>query len=171
MENLGMFVICVVLIAIILEAIFLSKKGSKNCEYDERQELARGKAFRAAYFTILGYLVVSELVTSILDRPWCDSFTNLGYGVSISAVVFAMVCIMKDAYVGFNQKAARNIAMLAVIGAFNIMLGIFALIDKQDYISDDKLTTIPVNLPIGIVLIIISITLFIKTQLAKKEAD
>lgn len=171
MKDTGFFLICVTMIIIISAIAFSAKKGKMNSEFDERQELARGKAFRAAYFTLLGYLVISEIISSSLNREWCNGITNLGFGVSISLTVFAMVCIIKDAYIGFNQKTIRNIVIQITIGVFNMFFGICSLIENHEYVTDDTITSIPLNLPMGVLLIVVAITLFIKTLHDRSEAE
>lgn len=171
MKDVYFFVICITIITIIAAILTVRKKGGMYCEYDERQELARGKAFRAAYFTLIIYFTISELITDSLNKEWCNDLSNLGYGVCLSAAVFAMVCIMKDAYVGFNQNAIRNVVILVSIGIFNVLLGISSFIHKHDYVTDDVLVSIPINLPIGVLLIAVALTLFIKSQHDKNEAE
>lgn len=112
---------CAVAFAAFFFFIFIitkSKKKSKNAEYDERQVIARGKAFRAGYFTQMiyfsWYLVANTFEFEFL-RAYSIAF--IFAGIVIGTAVFTVSSIRNDAYcrVGENGKAQVSLSALAVI--------------------------------------------------------
>lgn len=153
----------------ILAVIFIVAVAAKSVaqgDYDERQEIARGSAFRYAYFTLILYFIISELTSYYLQHNWCNGLTNVICGICLSAVVFGAIAIWKDAYVKLNQKAKNNAAIMGAIGFLNVIQGIISLIDK-----DPGPVSIPINLSIGVCLLFLAVFSIIKTKMDKNEEE
>lgn len=169
MKEFIRFLLVLTVIAIIVGACII--KGNMKMEYDERQKLARGKAFRAAYFVLLAYFVLDQIVKIFLGHDWCDSTSGLGLGVSLSITVFGIVSVLNDAYVGINQNVVKNTAILGVVGMLNVILGAKSLIDTKNIIVHGVLTSVPLNLTIGAALVIVAITLIIRNKCVKQQEE
>ncbi|MBQ9624621.1 MAG: hypothetical protein IJR47_00800 [Clostridia bacterium] len=83
--------------------LFRRKSLSEEAQYDERQRIARGVAFKYAYWTLLLYIALYAVV-DLSGFRFCETFTGIIIGVTLSLGVFACTAIMKDAYVGINQN-------------------------------------------------------------------
>ncbi len=152
--------------------IILRRIGKAPCEYDERQEKARGKAFKAAYFTLLVYLCVYgvfELATGII---WCDTFTGVMIGICVSVSVFACMCIWNDAYISFRQKPIYYIALFSFLSLLNFFLA-FMRGYKEGFVKNGMLQTQSTNLIVGVMLFFVLMVYIAKliTDKRKQEAS
>ena len=112
----------VILVSLAIRKFLLNKGGRKH-EYDERQLAARGRAYAIAYFTLLAYLAV-WLVLSSLDLPFFPGTGAILLGLLLSITVFVAYSIFHDAYF---RASERPTAWLWVIGAaslLNLVIGI-----------------------------------------------
>lgn len=144
---------------------FLCKKDS----FDERQMIARGKAFQIAFFTLAGYVVVLAFIAEMYKASVLLSVGGLWLGIMISLLVFAITCILKDAYMSLyeNAKGVLILFVLAALLNFGITAGNIAHGTKL--IEDNKLSGSSINLMIGIIFIIISAVFAGKLLYDKKQ--
>lgn len=102
-----------------------SKKGDevKN-QFDERQELVRGKGFKYGFFTMM-IANAALLVLNILEIPL---FSNMEVAMTASIVigvsVFASYCIWNDGYFALNENRKSLLIMFGLIGVLNLVIGI-----------------------------------------------
>ena len=68
------------------------KRTIKHNKFDERQMLARGKAFRAAYIVLVSYLAVYAFI-DLLVIVWSDGFTGILIGICLSVTVFVVLLL------------------------------------------------------------------------------
>lgn len=130
--------------------------GCKNCKesYDERQMIARGQAYKTAFFTLMFYMCIVSFISEFSGNPLLMSFTGIWIGVCLSIIVFAIVCIIKDAYMSLYENAKGIIMMFLVVGISNIVIGILNL-EKQPMIENEALSIHCINLIVGITFLII----------------
>ncbi len=164
---LGVFV--AVAAALLIYWLIKRKTGKDVWKYDERQELARGKAFKAAYFVLLGYLLVYGLFSLATGIEWCDTFTGVIIGACISAAVFAIVCIFNDAYISFRQNPKFITLLFGLLGLFNLLIGIFRGIN-EGFVKDGMLNNQITNIVVGSMLLILLVIYLIKLALDKRKA-
>lgn len=167
---LGFFTgfLLVVIVAVVL-VIILKKNKLFNTKYDERQQLARGKAFKAAFVTLFAYLCISGLFDFIFDIKWADYFVEVFIGICISATVFASISILNDAYLPLRESKKSWIILFSFIGVCNLALGIFNVIDGN-MLTDGILNFHSNNLIIAAVFFII-IGVFIWKNAIDKKTD
>ena len=132
------------------------KFGCKNCKesYDERQMIARGQAYKTAFFTLMFYMCIVSFISEFSGNPLLMSFTGIWIGVCLSIIVFAIVCIIKDAYMSLYENAKGIIMMFLAVGISNIGIGILNL-EKQPMIENEALSIHCINLIVGITFLII----------------
>lgn len=132
------------------------KVGFKNCKesYDERQMIARGQAYKIAFFTLMFYMCIVSFISEFSGNPLLMSFTGIWIGVCLSISVFAISCIIKDAYMSLYENAKGIIMMFLVVGISNIGIGILNL-EKHPIIENDALSIHCINLIVGIMFLII----------------
>ena len=116
-------------------------------DYDERQILARGRAFMWGFFSLMICLMVYGL-TDMLIEPWCDTLTGCIICICVSLIVFAVICIRQDAFAGIGQKRKRNLTVLLVLTAANLLFGVSHIIDG-DLLRDGVLSFRSVSLIVG----------------------
>lgn len=116
-------------------------------DYDERQILARGRAFMWGFFSLMICLMVYGL-TDMLIEPWCDTLTGCIICICVSLIVFAVICIRQDAFAGIGQKRKRNLTVLLVLTAANLLFGVSHIIDG-DLLRNGLLSFRSVSLIVG----------------------
>ncbi len=116
-------------------------------DYDERQILARGRAFMWGFFSLMICLMVYGL-TDMLIEPWCDTLTGCIICICVALIVFAVICIRQDAFAGIGQKRKRNLTVLLVLTAANLLFGVSHIIDG-DLLRDGVLSFRSVSLIVG----------------------
>jgi len=101
------------------------KKNNKNAEYDERQIAARGKAFRAGFFSMMLYfawfMVVSTFELELINRY---NVYFIFAGIVFGTGVFAVIAIKNDAYLKLNTKVGTQLKVMVLITVVNIASGI-----------------------------------------------
>lgn len=132
------------------------KFGYGKCKgsYDERQIIARGQAYKAAFFTLMFYVCMVAFISEFLENPLLMSFAGTWIGVCLSITVFAIVCIIKDAYMSLYENAKGIIMMFLVVGISNVGIGILSL-EKQPIIENKALSIYCINLIVGSMFLII----------------
>ncbi len=96
-------------------------------EYDERQILERGKAFRNGYISLAVAMLVCYFINSGLNHSMIDDFSQLLFCIWVSIVVVSVTMIVRNAYDGIYE--GRNAVVVWVMGAAGIFI-LFAEIIK-----------------------------------------
>ena len=117
-------------------------------DYDERQVLARGRAFKWGFFSLMICLMVYGF-TDMLIEPWCDTLTGCIICICVSLLVFASICIRQDAFAGIWRNRKRNLTVLLVLTLANLLFGVSHIIDG-DLLRDGVLSFRSVSLIVGI---------------------
>jgi hypothetical protein len=73
--------IAVVIVTLIIANI--KRKKNTYTEYDERQILARGKAYKSAFFVLIGYIIACALV-NVLEINWAELSVQMFIGLFLS---------------------------------------------------------------------------------------
>ena len=139
--------IAVVIVTLIIANI--KRKKNTYTEYDERQVLARGKAYKSAFFVLIGYIIACALV-NVLEINWAELSVQMFIGLFLSTAVFVGISIFNDAYftagaeylgIAFGQKnfVTNGIANLDIIPiivmiwaiSIFVMVVIKTIIDKK----------------------------------------
>ena len=146
----------------------LFKLKVMDLTFDERQERARGQAYKYGFWTMLTCLLLYGFSDMVLGR-WCDVITGVMLCVAAALMVFASVCIVKDAYLSLKEKPRKIMTLLAVITALNLFIGGMNLKCGQ-VVKDGVLTFAAVNGICGIMMLAILGVYLVNYLLAKREA-
>lgn len=114
-----------ILIGLLLVAIvrfLLKKKGIWDCKYDERQFLARGKAFKYGFFIIVFYFMAVSVLQLAFDNQPVKNYVVNFIGVCLGIFVFAANAIWNDAYVSMQNSVRTYVLILLVGGIVNLLL-------------------------------------------------
>ena len=145
------------------------KKGKKEVEYDERQKVERGKAFRFGFFFYMGYFVLElMLAASEITLPVDDVMQPM-IGMLLGLLAMTTYAIWHDAYVELNTSKKQTYGMLIGVGAANLLIGLSNL-GSGKCVVDGVLTFRAVNIVIGVMFIYLVVLFAIKNYVDKKEA-
>lgn len=151
--------------------LVINARKHNNCTFDERQLVGRGDAFKGGFFSLLIYVTTSELTTILMDKEWITPDCNLALALSISAMTFAIICIVKDAYIGLEQNAKSTIITSSIISICNTVIGILHMSDNKFVITSKGRLDLDVNFTVGLALLIVTIVLILHTRLNRKSED
>lgn len=139
--------LCTGLIVSILIVALLFRAKVLDMHFDERQERARGVAFRYGFYTMAVCLLAYGF--SDLVYHWCDALVGCVLSLFAGIVVLAVTAIRRDAYLGLYERPRRIMALFAVIAAVNLAIGVIHLLDGGAVVNG-ILTFRVVNLLAGI---------------------
>ena len=145
----------------------LFKLKVMDLTFDERQERARGQAYKYGFWTLLTCLLLYGFSDMVLGR-WCDVVTGVMLCLAAAMVVFASVCIVKDAYLSLKEKPRTVMTLLAVVSALNLAIGVMNWKGGR-VVQDGVLTYAAVNGICGVITLTILVVYVVNYLLAKRE--
>lgn len=150
------------LAGVIVVAILFRKKVL-DMHFDERQELARGKAFQYGFCTLTVCLYAYG-VTELIAGHWCDVLAGVTICMALSMGVFAVTCICRDAYLSLREKPKQVITMFALLSVINLGFGAMYILDGA-LVENGVLTFRAVNPIAGLLTLFILIVYVVRTRL------
>ena len=157
------------IIAGLIFVAFLFRKKVLDCHFDERQELARGKAFQYGFFTLLISAYVYAVSDMTLGR-WCDVPAGVTICIAVSLCVFAVTCILKDAYLSLREKPRVVMTMFVLLSAVNLGFGLMYGL-SGGLVEDGVLTFRAVNPIIGFATLVILVVYIANHLLRSREEE
>lgn len=157
------------ILAGLLVVALLFKKKVLDMHFDERQERARGKAFQYGFLTLIT-AVYAYGVSDIALGRWCDVLTGVTICLAVSLCVFAVTCILKDAYLSLREKPRTVMTMFVLMSAVNLGFGVLYAL-SGDLVEDGVLTFRAVNPIIGVVTLVILIVYTVNHLLRDREEE
>ncbi len=161
------FGVGIVIVILAITKLF-NRDGALRTKYDERQALARGKAYMYATYSMMFcciLLMIMDMNNGIISR--------LGYMCYFIPVVIGIIAqvsysIFSDAYIGQNTNMTKYIIFMAIVSVLNISFGCMALINGK-MLENGKLTGSFANLCVGILFIIVAAELILKKIIDGRE--
>lgn len=161
-------IIAGVIIGIII-VLFILKYTKTNrklkCEYDERQELVRGRGFKYGFFTMLIVAACTEAWSAFIENAIINHFTSTMLTCFSGITVYAIYCIWNDAYFALNEKRKSLIIVFAFVGIYNLILGCVNIF--QHLTQNTGLIT--ANMICAVMFIAIFIALLLKSRKDQKD--
>lgn len=154
------------LLAIVLLR-FTKKRGNRGkCQYDERQEIVRGRGFKYGFFTIM----ICNIVIGLLmrgDALKTETWMLFLFAATLLAIlVHVCYCIWNDGYFALNEKPRRVMLVFGGIAFLNFaVFGINMLRAKEQ--GEDSF--IWVNLMCGLMFVVIGLILAVKQYGNRRE--
>lgn len=145
----------------------LFKLKVMDLTFDERQERARGQAYKYGFWTLLSCLLLYGFSDMILGR-WCDVITGAMLCVAAALLVFASVCIVKDAYLSLKENPRAVMTLLTVVSILNLGIGIMNWKNGR-VVENGILTFAAVNGICGLMTLVILVVYVVNYLLAKRE--
>ncbi|MDO5154557.1 MAG: hypothetical protein Q4D51_01195 [Eubacteriales bacterium] len=156
-------------------------KKSKD-SYDERQLLVRGQAFKTGFFVLCVYVMVAAIMDSMSGNRLLLSTGGIWVGVCSSIFVFAVICIVKDAYIAIQDNAKGMIILFVAIAVINFMCklgdvltGRLHFLEKNVSLVDGKMiesmsiSMDGINIITGLLLLLTALVLIGKVIYDKKH--
>lgn len=157
------------IIAGLIFVAFLFKKKVLDMHFDERQERARGKAFQYGFFTFIITTYAYGLSDVILGT-WCDVLAGVTLCLAVSLCVFAVTCILKDAYLSLREKPRTVMTMFALLSLINLGFGGMHAV-SPGLVENGVLTFRAVNPIIGFATLVILIVYIVNHLLRSREEE
>lgn len=161
------------IIVSIIISMLVGKKfntdGKARTEYDERQQIVRGKGYKYAFWTMtiaIGILVCLES----FDVKIPVDYMVVHFSIFIAGGFVLMVySIWNNAYWGINNKQRNYTLFFGIMGLINLYFGVESTIEGT-MIKDGVITHHFINYLCAILLFAAMITLAIRAIVDKKEA-
>ena len=147
----------------------LFKKKVLDMTFDERQELARGKAYKYG-FQAMGVSVILYGILDVTVGEWCDTLTGNFICLCIGLTVFAVTCILNDAYLSLKEQPRKVMTLCFLVALMNLVLG-WANAAHGTVVVDGKLSTGAVNLIVGVMSLVILAVYIINYALRERETE
>ena len=154
-------ILLAVCVSIILLVAFTRGKKTLRQEYDERQELARGRAFRYAFYSMLIFIggVLCFDWTGLI--PGQNQMIFYASGLFFGILVYAVYCVWNDCYFALNQRTNIMIVFFTFIGLFNLAIAVTGII-RGTMIQNGRFSEQFLNLECAFLFLALMVTLVIK---------
>ncbi len=166
--SIVMAIIGVLLFVIVLAVV--QRENSMKQNYDERQELLRGRGAKYGLISMLFLNVALYLLESMGVQLPMSAGIAVILSVFVGGGVYAVYCIWMDAYFALNQRAGAFAGFLFIIGVINLVIGITALSDGRIF-QNNQLTDRSLNLFCGIMMIILCGSMLLKKVCKDREEE
>lgn len=144
--------------------------NNKNCFYDEKQHIDRGKSFQYGFFAAVISILIMYFCTSELKMK-IDPFAEFLILIFIPITVCFFSLITKNAYEGVNSRTGRIVCCInGCIGLYLIISTVVKVIARVEFFVTNGVISAPVgHLFSGMCLVLICITYFIQQYRNKKD--
>lgn len=123
-----MNIFSIIFIALLIIFFILTLKQSKKSNYDERQELIRGRGYKYGFLTILS---LDAIFLILNGQVKVSSLLMIMIPLFAGVWVFSMYTIWNSAYFALDQNKVKLFSWIFVIvGVMNCIKGIEGLIKK-----------------------------------------
>ena len=145
-----------ILVSVLVLWLILRKSRIKNPpQFDERQMIARARAYSVGFFTILFYCVLYAAV-SAFGITWCKDAVGMFIGCFVGITAFVLSAIRHDAYFGINEDVKTMMRLGTVIVIF-CFLGGFIELFTGEMVEDGLLNGNVISLAVGTMWIVIMV--------------
>ncbi len=164
------FVTGILVVAIVCTVLakMAKKKGViGKGEYDERQQIARGKAFTTAYAVLLVYLAVWMVLRS-MEIPFFMEGISVMIGALLSIAVFVASAIFHDAYFKASESPRTWLIIISAVSLLNIAIGIGRLF-RGETIAERLYDNM--NLFVGALLVVVLVCVVVKRAMDRRAVE
>ncbi|MDO4865016.1 MAG: hypothetical protein Q4C10_00535 [Clostridia bacterium] len=163
------FIVGILIVAAVsvIAARVVRKNGAGKGTYDERQQIARGRAFTWAYTVLLIYLALWMVLRS-LEIPFFMEGISVMAGVFLSIAVCVGYSIFHDAYFKASESPRVWIGIICAAGLLNLGIGIGRLFRGKTIVErlyDNA------NLLVGALLVVVLACIVIKRAMDRRAGE
>lgn len=159
------------LVGLCICALFFRKSntdGKLRTEYDERQKIVRGKAYKYGFYAMVYTLVIFFLLESgEIILPMHNTIKDFCI-IMVGIMVVGVYSIWNGAYWGLNNNPRQYAILFTICTIINFAVSILAIARGSMY-ENNMLQAPFINLLAGVMFLIIAVTLFMKKYVDKKE--
>ena len=168
--NIGMLVGITVALGIFAVIAAINRKRGKPGEFDERQELIRGKAYQHAFFAVMIFSALYGLAVVTVERPLMADGVSALIAMFVGIAVFAVESIVRDAFfTAKNRPKSYIILYIAVI--FSQIVNAVGNIREGGLVQNGVLTMNVLPVICAAVFTIILLAIILKTVHQPKEDE
>lgn len=132
--------IVLALIGILALLMWLEKKLPSR-QYDERQQILRGKAHKWALITGFCYFFIIAALEAVLPGTvQADLFLVIMVGLSLEIFVLGCYCVFHDAYLPLTKSPKVTIIVLYVMGAVHLIHAVSCVNSMKVTLTEQEFT-------------------------------
>ncbi len=142
--------------------------------YDERQMMERGRAFKYGYLTILGFLLLLFAIDSLSDSLSISTYTMFSIPFWVSVAVLHAHTARHGAFDGLTNGNATPLlaAMMFGAGVYIVAFDIYKLVSgRESFIQNGLVTDLTGSVVAGVCMVVIGITHWLCRRANRKAAD
>lgn len=140
-----------------------------KAEFDERQQLARGKAYKAGFYTLLVGLLAVYLIPIFTEWQPKDTALLPFAVICVGVTVFACVAVANDAYLGIRQNPRAMLLVIGIVVVGNLTAG-FSVMESAGF-ADGLAVENSMNFIIAAMGLIILAALAIRLRMAARDEE
>jgi len=171
--GLGIGIMAGLAVYAIFSLAFRKKNGCAR-EYDERQIAAQGKAAKAAMFTHMAFAAACIAFYAGWEPAWLDVPVAMFFGLTLSIGVYAVRCILHDAYFSISRSPRFTLLALAAVAALQF-LNVRRHVAEEGLLPNGRMDmVVGMSLACGALMLVVLATALIKLAADKRgerEAD
>lgn len=168
-DNFASFIVCAGLVILIFMMIIIIRRlraeNGVSAKYDERQTIARGQAYKVAFFTLLFYIAIYACVDA-LGFVWCETSTGMTVGIFLGVTVFAVFSICTDSFNGIHNKN-KGVVSLCITVILAQLIGFVGEVADDGLVNNGLVTSALTNLTCAVCFMVILIVYLIHEKRAK----
>lgn len=149
--------------------IITTKNHTVKRDYDERQELVRGKGYKYGFLTMLIANMTLGYISLFFQKPIMDTCFSMVLSMALGGLVNIHYCIWKEGYFSLNEKPKVFITIMAILAVWQYAS--FAGYLKSGVVVDGMITYRCTNLVMGVLLTFTLVDLLAKSISQKREDD
>jgi hypothetical protein len=156
-RQIGFIAGLVVLLGIVVICAII-KKSSLKGEYDERQELIRGRGYKYALLTVMVFNAICLIFGVEGQVPYFSWDYLTLVSIMLGTLVFGVYSIRHDAFIGLNNNVRSFVVLFAACIIANLFGGIHHL--QQGLLENGQVTFATgsnLTLSVGFVILLITI--------------
>ncbi|MGN0471122.1 MAG: hypothetical protein ACI4GV_09445 [Acutalibacteraceae bacterium] len=146
---------------------------TKNNEnFDERQQIERGKAFQWAFITSFILLALFCIIENTFEICKFSTFFIFITTFWISFSVFGTKVILNDAFYGIKEKTSRVIFIIfGIVGFFMLVVDVIEILNGESLVTGNQLNDIVAMMIESVAMIEMFIVSEVKRIKDKKLAE
>ena len=159
------------LILVVILFKFANTNHRMKTEYDERQKEVRGRAYMAAFYTMMVFEVIFMLLSiGDITLPIADYSLHF-IGIAAACTVLGGYCIWHDVYWGLNNDHKRYYIVFAVCIVLNIIPIVGASKSNTWKNADGRIGIPALNVMVITMMAILGIELIVKGLIDRNRND
>ena len=169
--GVGVGALCGLVLVALLFRMLKKKYRVDVREYDERQILARGRAYKYGFIVML-ILVVLERLAHEAGFVLLDSIQGTTALCLIGLFVFVVSCIWQEAYLTLHETPKMTYILLAIGGGLNLLSAGISWVQREPLLQDGRLYFGSLSLMVAIfVFAILAVFALKQRQLRRGESE